>query len=305
MTRRGATTLVGILPIDKPAGMTSHDVVAVVRRATGEGRVGHAGTLDPMATGLLVVLVGAYTRLAPYLTAASKDYFATISFGSETDTDDADGATIRTAPVPSEILDPAYAGGVLASYVGKSSQLPPAYSAIKVDGQTAHRAARAGKPLDLQLREIDVSKATLLSIDPTRMSWDVSFSVSKGTYVRALARDIGRACGTAAHLSGLRRTASGHLTLTDAHTLDELAGSAAEGRIAGLFFDPLLALGLSSLRAPHDAIRFGAAFDAPTDIAVPEGQAVSVTSGGALAGIYRSKGGRLIPEVVLPGGAAA
>ena len=106
MTRRGATTLVSILPIDKPAGVTSHDVVSVVRRATGEGRVGHAGTLDPMATGLLVVLVGAYTRLAPYLTAASKDYFATISFGNETDTDDADGATIRTAPVPSEVPHP-------------------------------------------------------------------------------------------------------------------------------------------------------------------------------------------------------
>lgn len=302
MTRRGATALAGILAIDKPAGMTSHDVVAAVRRATGEGRVGHAGTLDPMATGLLVVLVGAYARLAPYLTAATKSYEATISFGDETDTDDAEGTVVRTEPVCADVMDPRYAKRVLSGFLGTSSQLPPAYSAIKVGGQTAHRAARAGAPLTLEPREIDVTRADLVSIDPSVGSWRVDFTVSKGTYVRALARDIGRACGTAAHLSALSRTASGPLTLADARSLDDVLSVCSDGRAASLFADPLIALALPVAESSGTAVLTGAALDIPAGIDPPDGQAVSVTYGGDLAGVYRVAGGRLLPAVVLPRG---
>src|SRR5665648_353727 len=140
-TRRGATDLSGILAVDKPSGITSHDVVAAVRRATGERRVGHAGTLDPVATGLLTILVGPATRLEPYLSGHDKTYVATIAFGTSTDTDDADGAVIQTVPVPGDVIDPDAASRLLASFTGEQLQVPPAYSAIKRGGQVAHRAA--------------------------------------------------------------------------------------------------------------------------------------------------------------------
>jgi tRNA pseudouridine55 synthase len=303
--RRGATGLVGIIPIDKPAGMTSHDVVAAVRRATGEGRVGHAGTLDPMATGLLVVLVGAYTRLAPYLTSASKSYDATISFGTETDTDDAEGVPVRTAPVPPEVLDAEYARTVLGGLLGHSSQMPPAYSAIKVAGRTAHSAARAGEPIELEPRDIEVTRADLVSVDAEALSWRVSFTVSKGTYIRALARDIGRACGSAAHLSALRRTSSGALSLMGANTLENVVAAAADGHLESLFAEPIAALGLPVVESLSAALRVGAAFAPPSGLVLPEGDPVSITCDGRLAAIYRVAAGRLVPLVVLPGGVAA
>lgn len=305
MTRRGATGLVGILPIDKPAGMTSHDVVAAVRRATGEGRVGHAGTLDPMATGLLVVLIGAYTRLAPYLTSASKSYDATISFGVETDTDDAEGSAVRTAPVPAHVLDAEYAATILCAFLGRSQQIPPAFSAIKIGGQSAHRAARAGAPLELGARDIEVTAADLLGIDAADSSWRVAFNVSKGTYVRAIARDIGRACGSAAHLTALRRTSSGFLRLADASPLDQVVSAGLKGGLSAFFADPLEALGLPVAEAPGAAILVGSAFAAPDGLHAVDGDAVSVTLDGHLAGVYRLVQDRLVPAVVLPGGAAA
>ncbi|HZL05264.1 MAG TPA: tRNA pseudouridine(55) synthase TruB, partial [Coriobacteriia bacterium] len=190
-TRRGATDLSGILAVDKPSGITSHDVVAAVRRATGERRVGHAGTLDPVATGLLTILVGPATRLEPYLSGHDKTYVATIAFGTSTDTDDADGAVIQTVPVPGDVIDPDAASRLLASFTGEQLQVPPAYSAIKRGGQVAHRAARAGEPLAIEPRPVVVRAAELIAIDSTVPVWDVRFTVSKGTYIRALARDIG------------------------------------------------------------------------------------------------------------------
>jgi len=300
MTRRGATGLIGILPVDKPAGMTSHDVVARVRRATGEGRVGHAGTLDPMATGLLVVLVGAYTRLAPYLTSADKSYEATITFGFETDTDDADGSPVRTSAVCEHLADPAYAARVLHGFLGTSSQTPPAYSAIKLGGQTAHKAARAGNPLALAPREIEVLAADLQAVDAESDSWRVAFTVSKGTYVRSLARDIGRACGSAAHLSALRRVTSGTLTLDDAHPLDDVTAAAENGLLDSLFADPLRALGLPVMPAPDDSFRTGGRFAGAPGQPGTEGVLFSITSDDRLVAIYRSSRGLLEPVVVLP-----
>lgn len=299
MSRRGATSLVGILPVDKPGGMTSHDVVARVRRATGEGRVGHAGTLDPMATGVLVVLIGAYTRLAPYLTSATKSYDATISFGSETDTDDAEGTPVRDAPVPPEVFDEAYAREAVRALLGPQLQMPPAYSAIKMAGTTAHSAARSGSPLDLEPRAIDVVCAELVGLDRAAGTWDVSFTVSKGTYIRALARDLGRSCGSAAHLSALRRTSSGVLTLEDTHSLDEVDSAAADGHLHGLFADPLHALALPVVECGGSAVLYGAAFPLPADPTFTEGDFAAVTHEGRLAAVYRAASGRLEPAAVL------
>ncbi len=297
--KRGATTLAGILLVDKPAGMTSHDVVAIVRRATGEGRVGHAGTLDPMATGLLVVLVGRYTRLEPYLSAARKSYHARILFGAETDTDDAEGTVVCTAPVPDAVRDPASAAETLAATMGQSMQMPPAYSAIKVGGRVAHRAARAGEALDLVQRPIDVYEATLVSLDPAAPSWDVDYEVSKGTYVRSLARDLGRACGSAAHLGALRRTASGTLSLADAHTLDAIGEAAGGGRIEELFTDPIAALGLPVHDADAAELANGRSIACGAALGASESDLVAVESDGVLAGVYRVRADRLVPAVVL------
>lgn len=303
MSRRGATGLSGILLVDKPAGMTSHDVVARVRRATGEKRVGHAGTLDPMATGLLVVLVGPATRLATYLTAARKSYDARIVFGTETDTDDAEGHVVRTEPVPLELRSEEGAIAHVAALVGTHEQVPPAYSAIKRDGVTAHRAARAGNELDLEARTVEVTDAVLLGVEPgPPVAWNVSLTVSKGTYVRAIARDLGRELGTAAHLGGLRRTASGDLPVSEARDLDDL--EAAGPHVDTLFVPAVRALGLPEVAlSEHEAaaVANGRSVTAPPG--TPAGT-LAVTRGGRLLGVMRIHGDVLRPVTMIPGGAS-
>jgi tRNA pseudouridine55 synthase len=280
--------------------MTSHDVVARIRRATGEGRVGHAGTLDPDATGLLVVLIGPYTRLEPYLSAAEKAYDARIAFGAETDTDDASGEVLRSAPVGGECFDPVHAARVLASFMGASLQTPPAYSAIKVAGRTAHRAARAGEALELAPRPIEVFEATLRGVDPGLTIWDVAFRVSKGTYIRSLARDIGRACGGAAHLAGLRRTAAGTVSLEDAVALDDAVGRIAAGDLDALLLDPIAALALPPTEAPAGSTRSGAALPRELAPTLAEGELTAVSVAGEFSGIYRADENVLGPVVVFP-----
>ncbi len=225
--KRGESGLSLIVGVDKPAGMTSHDVVNRCRRIFGEKRVGHTGTLDPMASGVLPICVGPATRLASYLTAHDKSYRAFIAFGCETDTDDACGSAIRSASVPDRLFDEGFARGYLAGLLGEHMQLPPAYSAIKVGGRKACDEARAGRIIELKPRPIEVMRADLASIDASAETaspvWVVDFRVSKGTYIRALARDIGRDLGTCAHLSGLRRLVSGSLSLEDCVSLDTLA----------------------------------------------------------------------------------
>jgi tRNA pseudouridine55 synthase len=298
VTRRGATGLAGILLLDKPAGPTSHDVVAAVRRATGEGRIGHAGTLDPAATGLLVVLVGPYTRLEPFLSSARKTYEAIISFGTSTDTDDAEGEVCVTEPVPDGVFEPARARELLAGFLGPSEQRPPIYSAIKMGGRVAHRAARGGDALVLEERPIEVYAAELLDVDAQACAWSVRFTVSKGTYVRALARDIGRSAGTVAHLGGLRRTASGSLSVDDAHTLAEVEDAGASG-VDALFADPLQALGLPVVEAPAADVFNGRPIAAGEDRAAGDGDLAAVTVDGRLAAVYRRVADTLVPEAVL------
>jgi tRNA pseudouridine55 synthase len=206
----------GVLLVDKPAGLTSHDIVAIVRRLSRQRRVGHAGTLDPFATGLLVLLLGRATRLLPYLGGEPKIYDAVIAFGYETDTDDATGAMTRAASLPERsALD-----GALLSLTGSLQQTPPAYSAKQQGGQRAYAAARRGTPLDLSPSAITVHCWTDVVWDGSTLRATVA--CSGGTYVRALARDVGRAAGSAAHLKTLRRQQSGPFRVDQAATLVDL-----------------------------------------------------------------------------------
>lgn len=217
MTR--PSTVHGVLVIDKPKGPTSHDVVAQVRKALKTRAVGHAGTLDPMATGVLVLAVGDATKLVPWLTADDKAYETTIRLGTATDTLDAEGTVVGTAPVP--VLTAASLEAALAVERGRTEQVPPAYSAIRIAGERAHDLARQGRlEGELPPRSIAVRTLELLGFegDDVRVRADVA----KGYFVRSLGRDLALALGTLGHLSALRRTRSGGFTLADAVPLAEI-----------------------------------------------------------------------------------
>ncbi len=212
----------GLVIVDKAGGMTSHDVVARVRRLAGTRKVGHAGTLDPMATGVLVVGVGKATRLLGYLTLTEKEYAATIRLGQSTSTDDAEGEITGGAPatdVSAETLRMAVAG-----LAGEIQQVPPAVSAIKVDGQRAYRLTRAGAAPELKARPVTVYEFTVTAVrrDGPLLDLDATVRCSSGTYIRALARDLGAALGTGGHLTRLRRTRVGGYRVEDARTLEQL-----------------------------------------------------------------------------------
>ncbi|MFB6722702.1 tRNA pseudouridine(55) synthase TruB [Kribbella sp. NPDC056345] len=213
----------GIVVVDKPAGMTSHTVVARVRRLAGTRKVGHAGTLDPMATGVLVAGLNRATRLLGHLQLADKSYDATIRLGAVTTTDDAEGSVVSTAPVDG-VTEEAIRTAA-AAYQGEISQIPSAVSAIKVDGKRAYERVRAGEEVTLKARTVTVSRYDILDIRVAD-SWidlDISVDCSSGTYIRALARDLGADLGVGGHLTALRRTRVGSFDLTAAHTLEALA----------------------------------------------------------------------------------
>ncbi|WP_345627735.1 tRNA pseudouridine(55) synthase TruB [Rugosimonospora acidiphila] len=220
----------GLIVVDKPGGMTSHDVVARVRRLAKTRRVGHGGTLDPMATGVLIIGVGRATRLLTYVIGSDKVYRGTIRLGQSTVTDDAEGEVVSSAPAD-EVGDESIRAG-LATLTGRISQVPSAVSAIKVNGQRSYARVRAGQDVELAAREITVSRLELLAVRrlPGLIDLDVEVACSSGTYVRALARDLGAGLGVGGHLTALRRTsvaastpdATG-FTLAEAVTLDELA----------------------------------------------------------------------------------
>lgn len=207
----------GLLVVDKPAGWTSHDVVARVRRLSQTRRVGHAGTLDPMATGVLVLGLGRATRLLGHLALHDKDYDAGITLGTTTETDDAEGAVVARSDAAWTVEQVRMS---MASLTGEISQVPPAYSAIKIDGQRSYARARAGEHVVLAARTVTVSRFALLGADGPMLT--AAVTCSSGTYVRSLARDLGAALGTGGHLSGLRRTRVGGYALDRAFTLEEL-----------------------------------------------------------------------------------
>jgi tRNA pseudouridine55 synthase len=205
-----------VLLVDKPSGFTSHDIVAIARGATGNRRIGHTGTLDPFATGLLVLLVGQATRLAQFVDGEPKVYEAIFRFGNETDTDDSTGSAIREAAPPTV----AAVDRAIELLTGSLDQVPPDYSAKQAGGVRAYDAARKGRPLDLAPSPVVVHRWTVFARDETSLT--ARIECSGGTYIRSLGRDLGRLSGSAAHVSDLRRLSSGRFSLSEACSLDDL-----------------------------------------------------------------------------------
>ena len=239
----------GLLVVDKPAGLTSHDVVARIRRLAGTRRVGHAGTLDPMATGVLVVGLEKATRLLGHLALTEKEYAATIRLGQATDTGDAEGTVTGGAPAAG--LTAAAVQAAAAALTGPIEQVPPAVSAIKVGGRRSYQLAREGAPPELAPRPVTVWSFTVGPLRPAGDLLDVDVEVrcSSGTYIRALARDMGQALGVGGHLTRLRRTRVGPYDLTAAQSLDELARAAEAGGPGALPVVPLAAAAAAAFPA--------------------------------------------------------
>ncbi len=215
----------GLLNINKPKGLTSHDVVARVRKLAGQRKVGHAGTLDPMATGVLLVCLGQATRLIEYLTAGPKRYRALIRFGTTTDTLDAEGKVIAKND-PSGLTE-ARLRQILPSFEGEIKQKPPLFSALKKGGKPLYKLARAGQSIEVESRQVTIYSLNWKSWQPPDLELEVVCSA--GTYIRSLARDLGEAAGPGAHLAALTRTASGSWSLTEAVSLDVLEQAATQG----------------------------------------------------------------------------
>ena len=224
--KRGASGLSFMLGVNKPPSFTSHDIVNTCRRVFGERRVGHGGTLDPFATGVLPVMVGPATRLAPLFENCKKEYVACITFGKSTTTDDLTGTELKRSDILPELADSNFAKKVLEGFTGKIEQIPPNFSAVKIDGVRAYSKAREGLTVDIKSRIVDVFSAELLDIETnpsaTELLWRVKFTVGSGTYIRSLARDIGEKVGCPAHLSALCRLSVGGITLKNSLKLDEL-----------------------------------------------------------------------------------
>src|SRR4051812_1450221 len=224
----------GVLVCDKPAGPTSHDVVARLRGLAGQGRVGHAGTLDPPATGVLVVALGRATRLLPWLPLEPKGYLARIRFGAATDTLDATGTVTATAPA--DHVDEAAVKAGLAAMVGPAMQVPPMVSAIKVGGERLYAKARRGEKIERAPRPVVLHALELLELEAGASGPEalVDVTCSGGTYVRSIADDLGRALGSAAHLADLRRTRVGAFTAKDAAALDALEAGGRDALLAAM-----------------------------------------------------------------------
>ena len=309
--KRGQSGLNLLVGVNKPKGLSSHDVVNHVRRALGERRVGHAGTLDPLATGVLVVGVGQATRLLGMLTLDTKSYRSTIESGTQTATDDAEGEVVATAPVPDCVADETFAKNTLASILGWQDQLPPAYSAISVDGRRAYDRARAGQEVELEPRRVCIQRAALVSVEAGEsVSWVVDFLVSKGTYVRSIARDLGPAVGTVAHLSALQRTCAGSVGLCACLSLETLEALGAEG-VAGRCLDPATALQkpvrLLAREELDDVacgrmLEAGLVWDDGVMRAAKDGETLSLVYGKKLMGVWECRGTRLRCIVNFPDG---
>jgi tRNA pseudouridine55 synthase len=293
----------GFLLVDKAKSWTSHDVVAKVRNVTGQRKVGHAGTLDPMATGLLVLGVGRGTRLLRFVQDAPKSYTATARFGVATESLDADGAVLSREPMPVEARD---VDQVIERFTGSILQVPPMVSALKVEGRRLYELAREGKTVEREARRVEIHELDLVDFAPSDYP-EATFTVrcSKGTYIRTLADDIARALGGRAHLTALRRTAIGSLSVDRASSVDEIATSAAAepGGWSRLLIDLADGLGdLPALEVTGDLVRavsngvpiagshLGVATPGPLRI---------VDHSGRLLAVYRSEGARASAEVVV------
>ena len=285
----------GLLLIDKPQGVTSHDVVGHVRRVLNEQRVGHAGTLDPMATGLLILGVGSSTRLLRFAQSEIKRYEGVVTFGVRTDSLDADGTVVETATVPElsqETVNPAIAG-----LLGEQEQIPPMVSAIKVNGQRLHALAREGVVIERAPRTITVHELTLAPLDESRWTFDVTCSV--GTYVRVLLSDLAERLGTIGHLSALRRLSSGTHHVRDALTYYQLDDRISEDATILLpprsFVEHLVSVTVSDDEERRLRMGQRVALDRHDD-----GEIAAINEAGDLVGVVRRRGEVWQPVVVLP-----
>jgi tRNA pseudouridine55 synthase len=224
----------GVLIIDKPAGLTSHDVVNRVRRILGQRSVGHLGTLDPLATGVLPLVTGSLTRLAQFYTKSQKTYEGVVRFGFATDTYDADGEPSSTAQ--SVNLQLQQVSDLAARFRGVIEQMPPPFSAKKVHGVPAYKLARKKKEVELKPIQVEIKAFEILSVEGDRASFEAR--VSSGTYMRSVAHEMGRELGCGAHLESLRRTAVAEFNLSDAHSVEQLRQAAQSGRLEEMFVHP-------------------------------------------------------------------
>jgi tRNA pseudouridine55 synthase len=302
-------TTSGILLVDKPAGITSHDVVARTRKLAGTRKIGHAGTLDPMATGLLVLGVNSSTRLLTFVVGLGKEYVTTIRLGQSTDTDDAEGAVTDTTPTDG--IDEAAVRAALDTFVGEISQVPSSVSAIRVDGKRAYELARAGETVELKARAVTISAIEVTDVrrvstgSPSTGSGtgdfidiDCRIECSSGTYIRAIARDLGALLGVGGHLTALRRTKIGPFNVTDAATLDEtlvvVDRLIPPATIATELF-PVRSLDAQEVIDLVHGKRISAA-----PLEAHEGPIAAIAPSGVLAGIVEVRGDRLRPIVNFP-----
>jgi tRNA pseudouridine55 synthase len=291
----------GILLVDKPGGLTSHDVVARARRALGTRKIGHAGTLDPMATGLLVLGVEAATRLLTFVVGQDKTYPATIRLGVATDTDDADGQV--TGRIDASDVSSDAVADAISHLRGDISQIPSRVSAIKVDGRRAYDLARAGEDVELAAREVTVSRFDVMAErrEGDILDLDVVVDCSSGTYIRALARDLGAALGVGGHLTALRRTRVGSFDVVDAAALDDLdAARMMPAAAAACAVLPRLEVTADQARDLRHGKRLhglAATIDAP--------RAAAIAPDGTFVGVVRPRGDDLRSEMNMPEEAGA
>jgi tRNA pseudouridine55 synthase len=303
-SHESATGLSGVLVVDKPAGPSSHDIVALVRRLAGTRRIGHGGTLDPFASGVLPLFLGHATRLVEYHAHDRKAYRATVCFGASSTTDDLEG---DLTPADGAAPERGAVDEALASMVGEQTQRPPAYSAIKVAGRRAYARARAGERVEIPERTVTIHELAMVdwdTRDPARPVAVIDIVCSAGTYVRAIARDLGAAVGSAAYLGVLVRTASGSFSIGDAVALDDIRTAAARpDGVAGLLLPP--DAGLDELprvvlsRAEVEDVARGR-FVRP-DAGLPQDRAGPlrlVSDDGRLIAVALARGGRLAPDKV-------
>jgi tRNA pseudouridine55 synthase len=291
--------MLGVVNLDKPVGPTSHDMVGMMRRLSGTRRIGHAGTLDPLASGVLPILIGAATRFSEELTGGRKRYDAVFRLGQTSATDDAEGPiTLVDGPLPSaEAVTDA-----LAAFVGTFEQRPPAFSARKLGGRAAHRAARAGEPMELPSRTVTVDSLEVLDITPGEGWLDVRVDLrcGPGTYIRSIARDLGERLGSGGHVHALRRTEAAGLRVEDAIAPAQLEELASDGRldeavqpVGELLPMPGMSLG------PDAAWRFAHGSAQAIDDGSP-GRVKVFDDAGQLIGVGSLTGGELRPEKVVP-----
>lgn len=293
----------GLLLVDKPGGMTSHDVVARARKALGTRKIGHAGTLDPMATGLLVLGVDAATRLLTFVVGADKTYLATILLGVATDSDDADGAvTARASASALAAIDDEALSREIAALTGEIDQVPSRVSAIKVQGRRAYDLAREGVEVELAARRVTVARFEVLRsrVEPDGLALDVVVDCSSGTYIRALARDLGAALGVGGHLTALRRTRIGPFEVAGAAGLDDLAGAGMLPPAAAA----TLLLGAVEVTADEARdLRHGKRL-AGAAARLTAARAAAIDPSGALVGVVEARGADLKSAMNMPEGAA-